>query len=151
MKRAIVGAAIALTLIGVSSSAQAKPGIRIGLTDDPDTLTFGFFFEKVTSRLGHRSVLAIEPGLDIGFGNDLDIVTLRGSFRLKFIFFSGDIQFYPLLGVGLYYINFDGGGDNTDVGVDLGGGMQVDRFSFELMGGIGDGYPDITFLFGIAF
>jgi|GEM_PF-5653131 len=152
MKRTIVGAVIALTLLAVSSSARAKPGLRIGLTDSPDTLGVGFFFENVASRLGNRSVLSIEPGIDLGFGSDLDFITVRGTFNLKFVFFSGNMQFYPIVGMSLYYLNVDNGGDDTVVGVNLGGGMQFDRFSFELMGGIGHApFPDITFWFGIAF
>jgi len=149
MKRFIFAALFAVTLLSVHR-AEAAPGIRLGLTDDPDTLTAGFFYELPASRLGRSAFLSLEPGVDVGFGDDVDFFTLRGTFNLKFIFVTGRAQLYPLLGLSVFYINVDNGGSDTGVGVNLGGGVQFDRFSFELWGGIKD-VPDITFLFGIAF
>lgn len=150
MKRSLLivfGAA--LLFVSVPRNADAGPGLRFGLTDDPDTLSFGFFSENVLTRLGQRSFLSIEPGLDVGVDPDIDLLTVRGTFNFKFLFLTPSAEIYPLVGLSVYYINVDGGGDDTGVGLNLGGGVQFDRYSFELWLGLED-VPDITFLFGFA-
>jgi hypothetical protein len=150
MKRVVLALSIALTsLVVTHRSAEAGPGLRFGITDDPDTLSFGFFSEHVISRLGRTSFLSLEPGIDVGIDPDVDLLTVRGTFNFKFLFLTGRAALYPLVGISLYYWNYDNGPDDTGVGLNLGGGVQVDRFSFELWFGVDD-IPDITFLFGIA-
>ncbi len=153
MKRCIITLSAAILLLS-ASPARAEPGIRLGLTSDPDTLFVGFFYEAPITNLGRNSWLTIEPGIDLGFGEDADIMTLRGTFNFKFVFLvDRRVQLYPLIGASVYYWNVDDGPDGTEGGLNLGGGMQFDQFSFELWGGFNDDgpFPELTFLFGIAF
>ena len=156
MKRCIITVTAVILLLSASPTREAEaapghPGIRLGLTDDPDTITGGFFYEFLVTRLGRSGFLTLEPGIDIGFGDDADLITIRGTFNAHFIFLVGrDVQLYPLIGGSVYYYNVDGGGDGTEGGLNLGGGVQFDRFSFEFWFGIDD-IPDFTFLFGISF
>ena len=152
MKRCIP-LAIAVVL-GVSAErAEANPGLRFGLTDDPETVFVGFFYEATVTTLGRTGWFTIEPGADLGIDiqDNVDFLMIRGTFNFKFVFPLGQrAQIYPLLGLSLVHLSVDGPGDDTNAGLNFGGGMQFDRFSFELWGGF-DHIPDITFLFGIAF
>jgi hypothetical protein len=153
MKRCIITVCAVILLYSASSvreaEAQGHPGIRLGLTDDPDTITGGFFYEFLVTRLGRSGYLTLEPGIDVGGGDNL--FTIRGTFNAHFIFLVGrDVQLYPIIGGSVYYWRNDNDNDNTDGGLNLGGGVQFDRFSFEFWFGIDD-IPDFTFLFGISF
>jgi hypothetical protein len=150
--RTLPALALALAITGPSPRTQADPGVRVGLTDDPDSLFVGFFLEEPLSY-GRSAIFAIEPGADVGFGRDVDYFTIRGTLNGKVLFPVGRSAYlYPIFGLSLYYINFDdcNGCDDTSVGGNLGLGFRIDRFNFELTFGIDDAafYPDITFNFG---
>ena len=145
----ISGLVLSLVLVAGASRAEANPGLRLGLTDDPDTLFVGFFYEAPLSWAG-SGFFALEPGVDLGFGDDVDFFTLRGTINGKYLIPVGSVFLYPILGLSVYYINVDGGGDDTWAGLNLGLGMRLDRFNFELTAGIDD-LPDVTFSVGFLF
>lgn len=124
-------------------------GLRGGVTDDHDTLFIG----------GHvaihpRSVrkLRIEPSAELGFGDDADFITIRGNLNFKIMFpISSDAAFYPLFGPSLYYVNWDNGVDYSDFGLNLGAGFAFSGFAFDLIVGVPDGIPDVTFTFSYTF
>jgi len=137
------------TLTGLPDRAEAGPGFRVGLTDDPDSIFLGFQYGIPLSRLG-QSYLVARPGVDLAVVDGPVDFFLRGTFHFNFVFpLSGNLTIYPLVGPTLVYYNWDGG-DDTEVGVDLGFGFGIDRFSFEVWAGLSD-IPDITFAFGVAF
>lgn len=137
------------TLTGMVDDAEAGPGFRVGLTDDPDSVFLGFHYGVPLSRLG-QSFLVMRPGVDLAVVDGPVDFFLRGTFHFNFVFpLSGNFSIYPLVGPTLVYYNWDGG-DDTEVGIDLGFGFGVDRFSFEVWAGVSD-IPDITFAFGVAF
>ena len=54
-----------LGLLAFVAPAEANPGLRVGLTDDLDTVFLGFFYEAPLSR-GHSGVFALEPAFPHG-------------------------------------------------------------------------------------
>lgn len=158
MKRLAPAVALVLLLVGFSKRADAGPGVRVGLTDDPDTLFGGFFFEVPIGAAG-PGVFVLDPGVDLGFGLDNNIdFTLRGTLHIEYFIPINQFYLYPLLGLSVMYVNIDNdrcGGrddcDDTDAGLDLGLGFAfLERFNLELYATAGD-YPDLTFSFGFTF
>lgn len=148
MKRGLAAIVLSVCMLGALPEAGAQPGLRLGLTDDPDTLFVGFFYQAPISSM-RSGYIALEPGFDVGFGDDVDFFTLRGTLNATFNFVVGrGTALYPLIGVSVYHINFDNGGDHTDAGLNLGGGFRfADRFNIEFAAGIDD-LPDWTLSFG---
>ena len=112
--------------------AAADPtlfGIRGGFTDDPDTVFFGGHVAFYPSGMRR---LRIEPSMELGFGNDADVFTLRGNVNFKIMFpVSRDAAFYPIVGPYLYYYSYDCCGDDTDVGINLGLGFSFSGFGVD--------------------
>ena len=98
--------------------------------------------------------LRIEPSAEIGFGDDADFFTIRVNANFKYMVpLSRNAAIYPLFGPSLYYFNFDncsGDCDDTDFGLNLGGGVDFSGFAFDLIAGISD-VPDIAFVFSYTF
>lgn len=117
--------------------AAAEPtlfGLRGGITDDPDTFFLGGHIAFYPSSL---QKLRIEPSAELGFGDDIDLLTLRANLNFKILFpVSRDAAFYPIIGPYLYYYSFDedicgGDCDETDVGINLGLGFAFSGFGFD--------------------
>jgi hypothetical protein len=150
----LVLALAAVTALAPARRAEAGPGVRFGLTDDPDTVFLGFFDEAWMGG-GRSGRFVLEPGGDIGFHDDTDYWTLRGDLRGKYMVPMGrSAAIYPLVGLSIYYINVDCGAgrdcDHTDAGLDLGGGLAFGPINVELFLGIDD-IPDATFQVGFSF
>ena len=126
-------------------------GLRGGITDDPDTAFFGAHMATHPDSLWR---LRIEPSLELGFGDDADILTLRGNLNFKIMFpVSHDAAFYPILGPYLYYASYDcdpGDCDDTEFGVNLGLGFAFSGFGLDLVFSVPDA-PDITFTLSYTF
>lgn len=159
MKRLAPAVALALFVVGFSNRADAGPGVRVGLTDDPDTLFAGFFYEIPLGAAG-PGVFVLDPGVDLGLGiGDHDWVdwTLRGQLNAKYFIPINQFFLYPLLGLSVMHIEGDCGRfndndcDDTDAGLNIGLGFAfLERFNLELYATAGD-YPDLTFSFGFSF
>ncbi len=159
MKRLATAVAPLLLLVSLTSNrADAGPGVRVGLTDDPDTLFGGFFYEIPLGAAG-PGVFVLDPGVDLGFGLDNNIdFTIRGQLNAKYFIPINQFYLYPLLGLSVMYVNIDNdrcGGrddcDDTDAGLNIGLGFAfLERFNVELYATAGD-YPDLTFSFGFSF
>lgn len=148
----VVAAAISLCVLMPPREAEAQPGIRLGVTDDPDTFFFGFSYAFALSSSG-PGIFVLEPGFDLGVGDDAIDLMLRGTAHFKFLIpigRSADVVIYPLVGPDLVHVEFDGPGDDTEVGVDLGFGFGFKSFTFELWAGLSD-IPDITAAFAFHF
>jgi hypothetical protein len=142
---------VALVLLVLSGSAAASPmrgGIRLGITEDPDTIFVGGF--GVVDDLGGVPKLALEPGGDVGIGDE-DF--FGNQYRVPVG--SGEMTAFPLAGVSVYYLNLDGcpdgfDCDDTDVGINFGGGFELNRrFGIQLW--ITADNPDITLAGTLAF
>ncbi len=150
----VLGLALFLLTPAPARAFGASGGIRMGITDDPDS----FFFGGHASIAPGRIPLRIEPSLELGIGDwedDMDYFTIRFNGNVKYLLPLGSYRtaFYPIFGLAVYYFNWDndyGDDDHTEVGVNLGAGFQLYGFLFDLVVGIAD-IPDITFTFGYTF
>lgn len=143
-------AAVVLLCAIPAQSAHAQRnsfGIRGGVTDDPDAVFFGV--HGVVSLRGAPQLL-LEPSVELGVGDGVDFA-LRGNLNFKYMVpLSGNAAVYPLFGPALYHVEFESGGDNTEVGVNVGGGFAISQLNFDLALGIAD-IPDFTFTVGYTF
>jgi len=162
MKRtaALCCAALSLLLLSAAprdarADVDGLLGARVGFTDDPTSIQVGIFYEMVIAQAG-SGFFAIEPGADIGFGeeHDVDFWTLRGTINGKYLIPVNNLFLYPIFGLSLWYVNVDCGGrgdcDDTEAGVNLGAGLRYNQFNFELTVGIDD-IPDLFFSVGFLF
>lgn len=149
---AAIAAFVILSAVAPPREADAQPGIRLGVTDDPDSFFFGFSY-AIALTGGRNGVFVLEPGFDLGVGDGPVDLLLRGTAHFKYLIPIGrarDFVIYPLVGPDFVHIEFDGAGDSGEVGVDLGFGMGFKNFTFELWAGLSD-IPDLTLAFGFHF
>jgi len=146
------------TIVALSGAALASPpswGVRVGVTDDPDSVFVGG--QAAFDDIGGTPHLRLEPSLDLGYGQqdtplvELDYFTIRMNGNVKYLIpigGHGEMFFYPLAGLSVYYINVNdcsGDCDNTELGINLGVGFELQRFGIELWFGFDDkDLPDIT-------
>jgi hypothetical protein len=136
--------------------AAAEPtlfGIRGGISDDPDTIFFGGHIAFYPSSMRR---LRFEPSLELGVGDDADLLTLRAHANFKFIFpVSQDAAFYPIVGPSLYYYSYDCGddcgADGTEFGINLGLGFTFSGFGIDFVFTLPDDMPDLTLTFSYTF
>jgi hypothetical protein len=135
------------------AEAQARFGVRGGVTDDPDSVFFG---GHIAFHPGALPNFRIEPSLELGLGDaeGFDILTLRFNLNFKYaIPVSHDAAFFPLFGPALYYVDFDdcvGDCEESDFGINLGFGFAISGFAIELALGVED-IPDVTLTLSYTF
>lgn len=146
----IAALCLALGTVAVQApEAEAGPGFRVGLTDDPDSIFGGAIWRVPFQRVG-KGIFIVQPGVDFGLGiQDNFNFMIRGTAHFGYMFKpSADVILYPLLGPSFVLYNFDtgdGSDSESELGVDLGFGAQFKQFALELWFGISDEVPDITF------
>ena len=154
LRRYLVFSTILVTL-GAASAAEANPfGFRLGITDDPDSIFVGFVWETPITT-GRSGAFVVEPGLDVGIGDEFDAeyITVSASAHFKYLIPVGrqGSYAYPLFGPMLFYYNIaDCDGDRCselEAGVNIGGGFRFDRYEIDLWLAITDDIPDIAFAF----
>lgn len=140
-----------LTLAAPPSRAETSAGIRAGLSDDPDQVLFGgqLNLDAVSEHV------YIVPSAEAGFGDDLFTLSFNGDVQYRFDV-SGSVRPYAGGGLSLFYWNHDNGGDDTEFGVDVLGGIFFGRASgnpmfVEAKADLSDDLPDWKFIFGINF
>lgn len=140
----------AVAWLAAPSPAAASPavGLRGGFTDDPDSIFFGGHLVFPFARN-----FRFDPSLELGFGEygrDVDFFSLRINGDFKYMIPVGSVALFPLFGPSLYYWNDDLDNDDTEFGINLGFGVEFQRFMFSLTVGIED-LPDLAFTFGYTF
>ncbi len=149
MKNALKLIAAAIFILSFNAQpASAGPGVRLGLTDDVDTLFGGLQWRVPIAKSGKGSFI-VQPGVDLGLGLDDPInFMIRGTAHFGYLFpVSEDVSLYPLLGPTLVLYNRDdqnGSDNNTELGVDIGLGVQFQQFALELWLALSDDIPDVT-------
>jgi hypothetical protein len=156
MRGIFVLGALSLALCAVTSTASAggnHVGVRGGVTDDPESVFFGLHLLAGP----HGRGLRIEPSLELGFGDDFDFFTVRANGNFKYAIpigqRRGGAYLYPLFGPSLYYFNLDDCSgdrcDDTEIGINVGMGLEISALFFDIAAGIGD-IPELTFTFGVG-
>jgi hypothetical protein len=135
----------ALLAFAVQPAAAQGPGIRAGVSVDPDQFYFGGHYE--TDALVDR--LHFRPNVEIGVGDDLTTVALNFEFAYKFER-QGDWGFYAGGGPAVNFYDFDGGND-TEPGLNFLVGAETRQgLFFEFKIGTVDS-PDLKFGVGWRF
>ena len=150
MKR-LATVVVALVVFLLSSRAEARPGVRLGIVDDPDEFFAGFFYEIPLGAAG-PGVFVLDPGVDLGIGDEF--FSIRGQLNAKYFIPVGEFFLYPLMGLSVMYVNADCGDnrdcDDTEAGLNIGLGFAfLERFNLELYATVD--HPDLTFSFGFVF
>ena len=139
----------ALLVMSVVPAAAQGPGVRGGISVDPDQGYIGVHYE--TGALVDR--LHFKPNAEIGFGDDLVFTAINMEFVYKFPTRSR-WGIYAGGGPAINIVNFDddvGGGSDTDAGLNLLIGVEHrGGLFFEVKAGVVDS-PDVKFGVGYTF
>lgn len=135
-------------LVGLSSvpaQAQVTPGIRAGVSVDPDQFYVGGHIE--TAALVDR--LHFRPNVEVGFGDNLTLVALNFEFVYRF---ASRRPWHIYAGAGpAVNLALRDGGDSTDAGFNILFGAENRRgLFFEFKVGASHS-PDLKFGVGYAF
>ena len=130
-----------------SAAAQLAPGLRAGVSIDPDQVYVGGHLE--TEPLVER--LVFRPNIEVGFGDDVTLAAFNFEFLWKFPRRSSEWGFYAGGGPGINLYRFDGPDDDAKAGFNFVGGVENRRgVFFEFKVGA-DGSPRAKFGVGITF
>jgi hypothetical protein len=140
---------VATLLLTVVPAAAQGPGVRGGISVDPDQAYVGVHYE--TGALVDR--LHFKPNAEVGFGDDVVFTGLNMEFVYKFPS-SSSWRLYAGGGPAINIVNRDddaGGGTDTDAGLNLLLGAEHRRgLFFEIKFGVVDS-PDFKFGVGWTF
>jgi hypothetical protein len=157
--RPVTGLLVVIALLSLTWSAAAfanvAGGLRGGFSSNPDQFLFGgqLNFEPVAHNL------YIVPSGEAGFGDNAFTLSFNGDVQYRFDVRNSKVRPYAGGGLTVYYINFDndfGGGDDTNLGVTVLGGIFFGRSTahpmfVDVKAGLTDEVPDWKFIFGINF
>lgn len=138
----------ACLLMSTAGLAAAQgPGVRAGLSIDPDQVFIGGHYE--TEALIDR--LHFRPNVEAGFGDDLTLVALNFEFAYKFPSRRG-WHLYAGAGPAINFYSFGEGRDSeSEAGMNfLVGVEQTDGLFFEFKVGAIDS-PNLKFAVGWTF
>jgi len=128
------------------AEAQVAPGVRAGVSLDPDQFYFGGHIE--TSPLVDR--LRFRPSVDVGIGSDVTLVA--GNFDFTYTFPGGRAwNLYVGAGPSINWYDFDNGRSDSEGGFNfLIGAKQTGGLFFEMKVGV-EGSPEVKFGVGYTF
>ena len=147
VRRLICTAALAAAMMGFSTpaAAQAGPGVRGGVSVDPDQFYFGGHFE--TDPLIEQ--LYFRPNVEVGVGNDVTTVAFNIEAIYKFPLQRRGTSFYVGGGPAVIIYDRDDRSD-TEGGLNLLGGLEFGKVFFEVKGGLFDS-PNLKVGIGYTF
>jgi hypothetical protein len=134
-------------LAGLASPARAQgPGVRAGVSVDPDQFYVGGHFE--TDELIDQ--LYLRPNLEVGFGDDLTTlaVNIEAVYKIP-LKNRRDTSFYAGGGPAIIVYDRDNGSD-TKGGLNLLAGLEFGKFFVEVKGGVFDA-PNLKVGIGYTF
>jgi hypothetical protein len=134
-------------LAGLASPVHAQgPGVRAGVSVDPDQFYVGGHFE--TDELIEQ--LYLRPNLEVGFGDDVTTlaVNIEAVYKIP-LKNRRDTSFYAGGGPAIIVYDRDNGSD-TKGGLNLLGGLEFGKFFFEVKGGVFDS-PNLKVGIGYTF
>ena len=141
-------ATLALAVAALPSPASAQgPGIRGGVSIDPDQFYFGGHYE--TGELIDR--LYLRPNLEVGVGDDVTLIAanIEAIYKIPLKNRRGT-AFYLGGGPAINWYDSDSRSD-TKAGLNLLAGLEFnERFFFEVKGGVADS-PDLKVGIGYTF
>lgn len=161
MRRARISIVLCSLLLGLCpapvSAQHTEPaarngyGIRAGFGLNPDQFVVG-----AQTLLGEAlRILRFAPSFDFGVGDSQTTYALNGDFTLQLPLPRARSQLYLGAGPALVVWNPDGGGADTEVGLNVLGGVRLAThgrtvYTVEARFGVGDA-PDFRLLLGVLF
>jgi hypothetical protein len=138
---------LACWLAPALASAQIAPGVRAGVSVDPDQVYVGAHIE--TAPLVEQ--LVFRPNVEVGFGDNVTLAAFNFEFAWKFPQRTGQWGFYAGGGPAINMYQVSGPGDDTKPGFNFFGGLENRRgLFFEFKVGA-DNSPDFKFGVGVTF
>jgi len=138
-------------LSGSTAHAYVSGGLRVGFSSSPDQVVMGGQLE-LSPVAEHVYII---PSGELGLGDHATTLAFNGDVQYRF---STHSEILPYAGGGLtvYYMNVDGGGSDTNLGVCALGGIFFNRNSstpmfVDVKAGLTDEVPDWRFVFGLNF
>jgi hypothetical protein len=150
MTRLAAAVLVLVLCVPAMAAAQNGFGFQGGATIDPDQGFFGLhFFVPLTPQL------KVQPAADVGFGNDLTLVSLHADFAQWFELGKGTWSLYFGGGPAVNLYRFDVGHDDSEIDAEGGFDFVVGFSSkagpmLEMRVG-SSGSPDLRFAFGYTF
>jgi len=152
---AIIPAIVLLTATVGHAQGQAqlaRYGGRVGLSSEPDQLTLGAF----GTMAAFSPNVTFRPSGDLGIGSD--VLTIIGNADLQYTFSTsggGPVPFFGG-GIGLLWFDPDGGSSDTELGLQIYGGVELayrgyQTGIFEVRLGLDDEMPDLKLTYGFGF
>ena len=143
--RAVLG--LACWLVPALASAQVAPGLRAGVSVNPDQVYVGAHIE--TGPIVER--LVFRPNVEVGFGDSVALAAFNFEFVWKFPQRSGPWGYYAGGGPAINLYHVRGPGDDAKPGFNFVGGLENRRgFFFEFKVGARDS-PNFKFGVGMTF
>ena len=138
---------LACWLVPARASAQLVPGLRAGVSVDPDQFYVGAHVE--TTPIVER--LVFRPNIEVGFGDNVTLAAFNFEAAWKFPQRSGPWGFYAGGGPAINWYHVSGPGDDARPGFNFLGGLENRRgFFFEFKVGA-DSSPNFKFGVGMTF
>jgi hypothetical protein len=138
--------ASAAFVAGSGVALAQGPGVRAGVSVDPDQFYVGGHYE--TDELIEQ--LHLRPNLEVGFGDDVTTVAVNIEAVYKFpIRNRRDTRFYAGGGPAIVFYDRDNGSDAKG-GLNLLGGLEFGKVFFEVKGGVFDS-PNLKVGIGYTF
>lgn len=137
-------------MLATSAAQAAGFGPRLGLTSEPDQVHVGMQLHLAQMAPS----VSFVPSFEVGLGNDVRLFS--ANMDIKHRFTSRAASWRPYLGGGpaIHFIDRDGAGDESDVGLNFFAGMQTPTrqgaFFGEIRVGLIDS-PDFKFTVGWMF
>ena len=138
--------ASAAVLAGSSPAFAQGPGVRAGVSVDPDQFYVGGHYE--TEELVDH--LHLRPNLEVGFGDDVTTVAVNIEAVYKFPLKNRrGTSFYAGGGPAILFYDRDNGSDAKG-GLNLLGGLEFGKVFLEVKGGLFDS-PNLKVGIGYTF
>ncbi len=155
-KLLIVGALALLPTLAHAEATLTTAGPRAGLSVSPDQLVVG----GQLSVRGFAPNWSFDPSLELGFGDDQQVVALNFDAYYRFRLESTDWRPYAGAGLGIAFDSWDAAPEvrdhsETQVGLNVVGGFHIPTRSgndwfLELRLGVGD-IPSMKVMTGLNF
>ena len=148
VKSVVCGAVVAgmVLLVGAATARAQGPGVRAGVSVDPDQFYVGGHYET-DELIDH---LYLRPNLEVGFGDDVTTVAINIEAVYKFpIKNRRDTSFYAGGGPAINIYDRDNGSDAKG-GLNLLGGIEFGKVFVEVKGGVFDS-PNLKVGIGYTF
>ena len=140
------GVTCAVLIAGASTALAQGPGVRAGVSVDPDQFYVGGHYE--TDELVEH--LHLRPNLEVGFGDDVTTYAINIEAVYKFpIKNRRDTSFYAGGGPAIIIYDRDNGSDAKG-GLNLLGGIEFGKVFVEVKGGVFDS-PNLKVGIGYTF